>query len=797
MGPRGHIAVLFVFLAACFGLCAQSAPGPQKYALLIGIDTYQPAGTKIRRPTGADAKGRFAIGMVFDNLKGPANDVAHMRALLTSAKFGFPDDEQHIHTLMDDKATRQAILDAMNTYIGGAKPGDTVVLYISSHGSLRVNDAGNGQLYQLEDEQHKLDSTIVPADAYLGAEDISSRELRDVLMKAATRGVHVTVIIDACHSGGQARGALDGMVKRSLSWDPRDLSQPALIDADGSPSQGPEDLGDNPVLVLSASQKDQSALDVQSSNPPHGLFTNALVHALEALPAGAKASDVFRRIIVDMEVDGGGNQQPALDSTAKRKAQPLFGGEAENGPVRATVIGVDDQGVVLDIGKVADIGVGSEFVETVDGKETLLRVKDYLGVDRSLAQQVSGPAVKAKDIVTRKIWVPAPQPEFYLYAGPANLTLAQVRAALAEVRTAKLALVMDPSTDPWTHIVFWDGTNWALQAHGSETAAAPVSRPAVVLLGTVLAASALTSKLPSAAVVWFDPPLPSELAAMPVLNEEHSAARLTNDRGKAAYVVAGAASSDGLRYAWYDRGAFDSDVQTPKGFGAGCSPTSAFPLRTNWVPLADDQKTALTPDDDPVTQLTVAAQRLAKLNGWLTLQTTATDADPFGYSLGLQRVSDKKLVADNGPLYKGERYSLVLNGSKDYAGHPRWVYVLGLDCQGSGKLLWPQDGPGGKFPTDSGRMDQIPLPGITVSITPPFGTDTYILLTTSSQLPEPNVLTFEGVVRSGSRGVSNPLEDLLKSTSGAARGFEVATPTDWGIQLLQTHSLPGRPVVTP
>ncbi len=47
-----------------------------------------------------------------------------------------------------------------------ARPGETVVLYISSHGSLRVNDAGSGQLYQLEDEQHKLDSTIVPADAY-------------------------------------------------------------------------------------------------------------------------------------------------------------------------------------------------------------------------------------------------------------------------------------------------------------------------------------------------------------------------------------------------------------------------------------------------------------------------------------------------------------------------------------------------------------------------------------------------------------------------------------------------------
>src|SRR5580698_6937807 len=103
MGLRAQIAVLFLFLAACSNLKAQPTPGPQKYALLIGIDTYQPAGMKIKRPTGAEAKGRFSAGLVFDNLKGPANDVPQMRALLTSAKFSFPDDGQHMHILMDEK----------------------------------------------------------------------------------------------------------------------------------------------------------------------------------------------------------------------------------------------------------------------------------------------------------------------------------------------------------------------------------------------------------------------------------------------------------------------------------------------------------------------------------------------------------------------------------------------------------------------------------------------------------------------------------------------------------------------
>jgi hypothetical protein len=215
------------------------------------------------------------------------------------------------------------------------------------------------------------------------------------------------------------------------------------------------------------------------------------------------------------------------------------------------------------------------------------------------------------------------------------------------------------------------------------------------------------------------------------------------------------------------------------------------PRRTNWVTIAEEQKTDAAPESDPAAQLSFAAQRLAKLNGWLTLQSAATDAEPFGYTLGLQRVADKTLANDGDKTHKDDRYSLVLNGSRDYAGRSRWVYVLGIDCQGAGQLLWPQEGPGGKFPTDSGRMDQIPLPGMVFRITPPFGTDTYILLTTSSQLPEPDALNFEGVSRGGSRSISSPLEDLLQATSGASRGAAVATPTDWGVQVLQTHSVPG------
>jgi len=57
-------------------------------ALLIGINTYQPAGTTPDHPAGC-IYGRCELG-TFENLDGSVNDAQAMADLLTSPKFGFP-----------------------------------------------------------------------------------------------------------------------------------------------------------------------------------------------------------------------------------------------------------------------------------------------------------------------------------------------------------------------------------------------------------------------------------------------------------------------------------------------------------------------------------------------------------------------------------------------------------------------------------------------------------------------------------------------------------------------------------
>ena len=103
--------------------------------------------------------------------------------------------------------------------------------------------------------------------------------------------------------------------------------------------------------------------------------------------------------------------------------------------------------------------------------------------------------------------------------------------------------------------------------------------------------------------------------------------------------------------------------------------------------------------------------------------------------------------------------------------------------------MFPQRAGGNNFPLENGRLDQILLPAGNFHITPPFGTDTYILLLTSTKLSNPDALSFESVVRGGV-SATTPLETLLFSTSAGTRGNTMEMPTDWGVEYLQMHSQP-------
>jgi hypothetical protein len=785
------LSVLF-----CCAISAQAPPADNsslsaRSALLIGIDTYAHPNTDLKVPAGAPQTGRYEPQLTYPNLKGPSHDVAAMRTLLTSEKFAFPDDAKHIHLLLNEQATHDAILQAMERYlVRDPKPGDTVVLFISAHGSLRADPKGHGQLYNLDGTGRNpsyVENTIVPYDWYLGYDDIFSRDLRHVFNQAADRNIHVTAIFDACHSGSLARGPLNpSLVPRDFDFDPRPMpADPYPAEATATP---PESRADNPVLVLSAAQKEQLAMDVQDAVPPHGLFTSALIETLEALPSNRPSADVFKRLVVTMEVaPGATHQQPELDTSVARRQQPLFGGTAGSGPPTAAIVSADAAGIILDIGAAADIGPGSEFTQLTEsqGVRAVLRVSDSIGVARSRAAVISpaGATVHATDVMELTKWVPAARPALSFYAGASNPPSAEIQDALYVVRSARLNFAADPSRDRWTHHLTWDGSRWMLEIHTQNPPPGPGKKDKPIVLGAKLSPSTL-KKIPPAGVVWFDAPLPRESASAllaPESGPPPSAAVLTSDRTQAMYVIGGTLTDAGISYAWFKRSDIDAEVQTPNGSGAGCSPNSPYPLRTDWV----------ASQDKPELALSASAVQLARLNGWLQLGSSSlTGQADFPYRLTLRRVSENQDVIDGGTTYDQATYEPALVGGRKAAVSPRWVYVLSIDCQGKGVLLFPYEGaPNGQFPTEEEKLDRILLPDDHIVVGNPLGTDTYLMLTTSTQLANPYALEFKGVVTRGAVKAEDPLEELLDSTSAGTRGASRPAPTNWSIQMLHTQSV--------
>jgi hypothetical protein len=767
---------------------AATAQGGKKIALLIGIDTYQPENTSVTLPSDAPAEGRWAGGLRFANLTGPEHDVAAIHEVLVSKKYGFLDE--NIHVLKGGDLTREGVLRAMQRYlVDEAQAEDTAVFYFSGHGSLRVNTGSQGVEFDVGGKPSPLENSLVAADAYLGADDIYSTDLRRIFNAAADKKVHLTAIIDACHSGSIGRRGAGNpkRVPRNALYDPRDLA-PYEKDSADLKREAPESRTDHPVIVMSAAQKDELALDIEDETSPHGLFTNALVEALHALPADAPSTDVFRRTMLNMQLTGEADQQPALDSRTERKHEPLFGGAAaQAGGLRAMALRVDSKGVLLDVGLAMDIGVGSEFVGNGSpGDHTMLRVTQLVGATQSLAIiKPHGAAVRVKQIFDLNKWVPTPRSPLKFYAGP-TLPSITIADALAVVRSivaeAGAALVADPTAEAWTHHIIWTGNEWTLVTNPAAKNLKAQTRD----LGTRLNANSLQG-LTAQSVVWFDAPLPQELAAS-LLNDPQSSAQLTVKRTDSAYVAGSVPTANGFKYAWFARGLMDQGDRTPEGSGEGCSTNSPLPLRTDFTEIL----TGVPLNDQPAASLNERADRLVKLNAWLHLQN-AIDANPFPYRLMLARVNSdgsKTVVQDGEGTHEGSQYQIALVGNPNNRAGARWIYVLGIDCQGNGAVIWPRRGPGGRYPADGGIRDQIRLEDWGDYPTPPFGTDTFILLTTGTQLADPTLLNFEGVVRdeSTSRGATSPLEDLLSSASQGGRGNPVATPTEWSVKILQVHS---------
>ena len=272
-----------------------------------------------------------------------------------------------------------------------------------------------------------------------------------------------------------------------------------------------------------------------------------------------------------------------------------------------------------------------------------------------------------------------------------------------------------------------------------------------------------------------------------------SAVQMADKMATAHYALAGVLTSKGPAYAWYHKSELAAGPPSPDApaHSPGCSATSQYPVRSDWVFAG-----AGADLDDASDKLNNYALRLAKVRGWIELANNPTDASMFEYySLALlPSASDKPVsdtpLADNQLTHQGDEFRLALTSTTASAAR------VGFMCSTSTATAQASSSirattPAISFPTRATRICQFPLPGArAVKIGEPYGVDTLILLSTEQPLPDPFALNFEGVASRGTRGATSPLEKLLSETSGGTRGMSEPEPTNWGISLSTVHSAP-------
>jgi len=792
-----------VSVLGLLSMAGKPAFGASHRAVLIGINQYNPPGGQVSTapPKASPSRKSLVSGDVrhwnYSDLEGAINDVNLVEALLLAPDFGFqPGDISKLIT--PETTTAEAILATLRReLVETAAAGDVRIVYYSGHG----NFIRNAALKRVNpNTRNEFDQTIVPSDHWQGVVDVRDKELARILWDSASKGVIVTFIADSCHSGSLTRGSLGSRgrprsnsgVRRGvngISFGEPLIDDPPPIDKATNREINPEAAG---VLTLGAAQENQEALELRTEkNETHGGMTMALVQAIREEGPHASMNRIFERMWNYMQASNL-PQTPVLGGRG-RGERDLLGEPARQESFSVIVRQVRGDRVVLRGGEAIGLLAGSELRRIGDGPQTQpagLTIERSLGLAESLAK-INPPAatVSEGDRFEVTKWASAGEPNLRVYVPPpAEIqTIRQIAETLATLRAdASVTWVDDPSINSPTNILRWSSDRWVIDHVGGAGESHD--------LGTAPSAADIRKFLANGAKFFvLIPPTPAISTSINLGEGTRypGIQRLTaSDYSSADYRLCGRVSGSAIQYAWLLAG---GSPNIPADLRAAPTP---MPARTDWF----DAKTS-----DLGNMLTEYAVRIGKVHAWLTLSGKPGQT-VFPYHLVLRKAgADSNVRAAT--LYGGERYKLFLQLDPAYtdpATARRWVYVFAISQEGKGTLLFPQLGSGneGNHLPRAEKDERPNAPAAPLirlldqpydmEISEPFGTDTYMLITSKDAISNPGVLEFEGVQSSkqaASRGAGgSPLEALLDAYGNSTREATPKSPSEWSIERLTFES---------
>jgi pimeloyl-ACP methyl ester carboxylesterase len=272
------------------------------YAVLVGINEYDPA-SGVR------------------NLQGCVQDIGTIQEYLESR---IPPEQLHLlPPLLNEKATRQAVIDAFRNHLCQAGSEDTVLFYYAGHGS--QEDAPE-EFWTIEPD--RLNETLVCYDSRTehGLE-LADKELATLIGEAAQKNPHVVLVLDCCHSGSGTRDPLQEVEERRLpKSDHKRLLNSYLFSANDIDSLKPASRSpdNNPAgwslprgrhVVLAACRDHETAKEYPMENGQRrGVFSRFLMEALTQANGNLSYRDLFQQAnaLVRSNVAA---QSPQLEAT--------------------------------------------------------------------------------------------------------------------------------------------------------------------------------------------------------------------------------------------------------------------------------------------------------------------------------------------------------------------------------------------------------------------------------------------------------------------------------------------------
>lgn len=236
------------------------------YALFVGIDKYPSP----LRP-----------------LLGCVNDVQLMVDFLqehiTQQPFRFAS-----LVLLNEQATRQAVVDGFRQHLQQADADDIVLFYFCGYGSRAPTPAEFAQW-----EPDGLDETLVCYDSRLSGQwDLADKELSQLIAEVAVGDPHILVTLDACHAGLSTRPVeSDGVRRAPPDTRQRPLSSflvsvdqvAALMQAAGGERRSAGDWYTPPThnhVLLAACRAEENAMELHLGGEIHGVFSYYLLDGL-------------------------------------------------------------------------------------------------------------------------------------------------------------------------------------------------------------------------------------------------------------------------------------------------------------------------------------------------------------------------------------------------------------------------------------------------------------------------------------------------------------------------------------